>query len=244
MDKIAELEYSHKIALEGEEVAISKRNTVERGKYYFIPPFEQFNVVYALYDLYIIKNYASARQHFYNAASIALYNSNVFNRRVMDNGLSQICYALLSDNQLLIDQFSHLKNDVNSVSTMPYQIGNAIQNIIQKKWDKLDKNLDDIRRFVALTKFKSFTPYYNLFSGFKNNDKDLIENTLNEMLKNHKKRIKMIVGSDFLSLDTAGFCKLAWLQGYEINLHNDFVPHELMLIKPLPHYKVLNFLLD
>jgi len=211
---------------------------------YFVPPLEGTNVIYAIYSLCIKQNIREAKIRFHNAASVAEFASNNLNRRVMDTGTFQISYALLSDNSELIKRYSVLKNPVNNDTSMGYQLANSMQNILLDEWEKLDWNIRGIKRFVCHSKFKWYAGVVPVLNGFRQKDAAMIELGMNELLTTHLKRNKDSFTSEFISLDTAGFNKLAWIKGYPIDMKSEFVPQELMPIKPLENYPQYKFLID
>jgi hypothetical protein len=169
--------------------------------------------------------------------------SNVYDRRIMDSGIYQMSYALLSDKADLIQRYSVLRNKVNHETGIGYQLPNAVQNIILEAWDKLDWNIHCLEKLVKLPRFKWCAGVINVLNGFKHQDKTIIEKGLHELLATHVKRNDSeTLICKFFSTDTAGFTKLAWLKGYEIDLKSPFVPIELMQIKPLDYYEDYPFL--
>lgn len=210
--------------------------------YFFVPSLEGTNQINALYQIYIEHDYRKAKASFYKAARIAEYMSDTYDWRVMDNGMFQISYAMFSDNEVLIDRYSRLKNKINNDTSMPYQYSNCIQNILAEDWDKLDWNIHCLTRFVKMKQFESFAGVVNILNGFKAKDEVLIKKGLEDFIATAKKRNKDGIISKFFSIDTAGFCKLAWIKGYEIDLKSPLVPAELMPIEPLDYYPEYDFL--
>jgi hypothetical protein len=125
---------------------------------------------------------------------------------------------------------------------MPYQYSNSVQNILLEDWDKLEWNIRCLTRFVAFDKFKVYGSALDILNGFRVKDPELITKGLQEFIMTHAKRNRDPLICKFFSIDTAGFCKLAWLKGYEIDLHSSLVPIELMPIRPLDHYEYYDFL--
>ncbi|MET3980205.1 hypothetical protein ABIB62_002454 [Mucilaginibacter sp. UYP25] len=214
----------------------------QANRYYFIPSLEGTNQINALYHIYIEQDYNKAKSSFYKAACIAEYMSTTYDWRVMDNGMFQICYAMFSDNKTLIDRYSKLKNKINNDTTMPYQYSNCIQNILAEDWDKLDWNIHCMNRFVKMKKFELYAGIIDILNGFKQKNEALIRKGLEDFTATAKKRNKDDIISKFFSIDTAGFCKLAWIKGHEIDLKSPLVPQELMPINPLEHYPEYDFL--
>ncbi len=168
--------------------------------------------------------------------------STKYDRRIIDSGINQISYALLSDNKELIKRYSVLRNTINHELNIGFQLPNAVQNILLDNTEKLAANIRNIERFVRVPRFKWWSVTVGLLNGFLNKDRYQIENALKVMIQTHKKRNNDPLISKFFSVDTAGFCKLAWLKGHEIDLNSTLVPLEMMPVKPLDKYEDYEFL--
>ena len=210
--------------------------------YYFVPSLEGTNVIFALNAIYIEQQILKSKQYFYKAARVAEFMSVKYDRRIIDSGINQISYALLSDNEELIRRFSVLKNSINDDTNIGYQLPNAVQNTLLEDWDKLDWNIRCLERFVKFPQFKWHSPVLDVFTGFKEKDEGLVKKGLEELINTHKKRNKDPLICKFFSTDTAGYTKLAWIKGYRIELNNSLVPNELMPVEPLSEYPDYDFL--
>ncbi|GAB3909755.1 Imm49 family immunity protein [Mucilaginibacter boryungensis] len=241
MDKLEHLKISYANRINNERIGLNKLSNNE-DPYYIIPFFEGDNVVYALYAMYIEHDFAKARSCFYKAARIREFMTITYDRRFMDTGIYDLANAFLSDNSAIINRVCHLRNKVINETDMGYQICNAAQNILLNNFDELDLNIGRIERFLKLPRFAPLAGLKDYFKGFLQNDKDKITQGLNDLLAARKKRNIDPLISKFFSTDTAGYCKLAWLKGYEIDLQSPFVPVELMRIEPLKYYEDYDFL--
>jgi hypothetical protein len=241
MDRIEHLKIIYEGRQNDEKLVFEKIQDSE-NKYFFIPSLEGTNVIFALYHIYILHDFLNARSYFQRAASVALYMSEKYNARIIDSGIYPISYALLSDDDNLIKKYSVMKNPVNHNFSLGFQMPNAIQNVLLGNREKLDENIKHLERFVKLSRYKAYQDTVTIFKGFRNQDLREIELGLKGLLVTHSKRNSDPLISKFLSVDTAGYCKLAWMMGYEIKLGNDLVPEELMAVQPLPQYVSYDFL--
>ncbi len=228
----------------GDEALVRNKITNPENRVDFIPSLENTNVINALHALYIEKNFSKARQCFFLAARVDEYMSMKFDRHIIDSGTFPISYALLSDNEAIIKRYAILKNSINDTTNIGYQLANAVQNILLNRLDALDINICNLERFVKFPKFKWWAGSVEVFKGFRSSNINDIEAGLLQMLETHEKRSTDPLVPKFLSIDTAGYCKLAWYKGYQIDLKTDFVPLELMQVQPLVHYKEYDFLED
>lgn len=244
MEKYEHLSQVYKTYLETEDLIRNKIFSEENGKYFYIPSFTQNSIIRALYSIYINKDFIKPKENFYNAARINEFMSVKFDWRIIDSGTFPISYALLSDNEAIINRYAVLKNSINDTTNIGYQLANAVQNILLSRLDALDINIRNLERFVKFPKFRWWAASVEVFKGFRSANAKDIEAGLQQMLKTHAKRNTEPLIPKFFSIDTAGYCKLAWRLGYQIDLKNDLVPIELMPVQPLLHYEEYDFLTD
>lgn len=219
-----------------------KMQTEDDGKYFYVPGFEGRSIIKMLIDFFVNKDLAKAKNSCFNVARVAEYMSVVYDWRIIESGINRLSYALLSDNKELIQRYSVLRNIKNHELSLGFQISNAIQNILLDNNQGLEENINKIDRFVKLPRFKWWMPINVVFKGFLSNTYNEIEVGLHDLIKTNKKRNTDLLISNFISIDTCGLCKLAWIKGYEIDLKSEMVPQELMPIKPLDHYEEYEFL--
>ncbi|RZJ63862.1 MAG: hypothetical protein EOO47_27820 [Flavobacterium sp.] len=241
MEKYKHLNEVNDNWINNEKKALNKLKLKE-DPYYIIPYLEGANATFSIYSVYISHNALYAKNYFYKAARIAEYMSIKYDRRIIDSGINQISYALLSDNVDLIQRYSILRNTKNHELNIGFQLPNAMQNILKGDTVKLEENIRNLERFVQVPRFKCWASLVDVFKGFLAGDFAAIELGLQQMLQTHLKRNKDPLVPKFLSIDTAGLCKLAWIKGYEIDLKSSLVPIELMPVKPLDRYEDYDFL--
>ncbi|GAA4320810.1 hypothetical protein GCM10023149_20280 [Mucilaginibacter gynuensis] len=226
-----------------DEASIPEKIKEPNGIYYYVPFLEFVNVVRALYEINVNNDYKKARELFYKAALIPEFMSRKFDWRVIDSGIYQISYALFSDSKDLINTYSVLKNKANNETGIGYQFTNVVQNILLDDWEKVAWN---IHCFTRLTKVKSLSKYANILpvlEGFAQKDPDLIRKGLIDYLSTHVKRnSNNELYCNFLSIDTAGFTKLAWIKGYQIDLNSPLVPIKLMPVEPVDTYSGYSYI--
>jgi hypothetical protein len=153
MDRIKHLSNIFESML-GDEALVRTKIANPENRVYFIPSLENTNIVKALYAIYIDKDFIKARECFYQAARVDEYMSVKFDWRIIDSGTFPISYALLSDNEALIQRYTVLKNSINDTTTIGYQLANAVQNILLSSLDALDINIRNLERFVKFPQFR------------------------------------------------------------------------------------------
>ena len=236
MDRYEHLETVFQERQRDEVMVATKINSGEDPEMY-LPFLEGTFTVFAVYWMYFKEDSMEARSFFFKAARTAEHMSARFERPVIERGIYPMSYALLSDSRELIQRYSVLRNKKNNELTIGFQIPNAMQHILMGRMEDLSESIRKLERFVQVPRFKWYSSLVEVFKGFLLEDASKIEAGLQLMLKDHKKRNTDPLISRFLSVDTAGLCKLAWIKGYEIDLKNELVPLELMPIRPLDHYR-------
>ena len=209
---------------------------------YYIPGLAGTNETLALYAIYIEHDFKKARLYYYKAARVKEYSTITYQRDISNVGIYDIVDALLSDDPLIIKRYSTIRNARQDETNFGFQIFNAAQNILLDDLEKLDKNIHQIERFLKFKQFEPINGLLDYFNGFKNQDISLITQGLENLLSKRKKRTFNPLTAKFISIDTTGYNKLAWIKGYEIDLKSPFVPIELMPVKPLEHYEDYDFL--
>lgn len=176
-----------------------------------------------------------------------------FNARLFDYGLRHICYALLSDNEQLIQRYSKLRyhqgeNAKLSMDEM-VQLGespiwcNTMQFFMANDNNGIDRNLNiiEVKSLKKLPKKELvLLDDYEFYKALYNEDKSKMEEILEKLTstKIHKKRNDDNVLNKYISLPALGYAKLAWRKGIEVEVKSELVPKELLYIKPLGNYEI------
>ena len=118
------------------------------------------NVRLAVCSIFIDKDIPSAKNHFYKSASILSYLHNKYERGNYTSNIflthNGFCYALLSDNTKLIDNY--LKYEDDFLRTFNAAFAKALQFCILDKPDNLQH---EIKLLEKLTNKKSIAKYYS-----------------------------------------------------------------------------------
>ncbi|NCI48224.1 immunity 49 family protein [Sediminibacterium soli] len=193
----------------------------------------------ALGNLFLNKDIQECKQCFYRCGRIDEYMIKKYNSRVLDSGVSNVSYAILSDNLSLIHRYAELSHPhyawmvERGRSTMMY----AIQQLIKEDWEQLRWCLD-IMAIKNQTINKVLLPDRKFLEGMIARDRTMITEAIHDLLKTHKKRNKhMGIAQDYISIPALGYTKLAWLKGMEIEIDHPLIPKELLPYKPLDKYE-------
>lgn len=176
-----------------------------------------------------------------------------FNARLFDHGLRHICYAILSDNEELIQRYSKLRyyQGENAPFSMDEMVAlgespiwcNTIQFFMANDHNGIEKNLNiiEIKSLKKLPKKElGLLDDYEFYKALYNGDKSKMEEVLEKLTshKIHKQRNEDNVLNKFISLPALGYAKLAWRKGIEVEVKSELVPKELLSIRPLENYKI------
>lgn len=197
------------------------------------------NVKFALGAIFLEKDIKKAKIYFYQCGRIDEYLINKYDSRLLNSGMANISYALLSDDLGLIKRYSILSDSKfewmvkHGHSTLMY----AVQQVIKEDWDKVQDCLE-IMAIKNQTLNKVLLPDRKFLEGFLSKDKQKMEAALYLLLKDHKKRNKhMGIAQDYISIPALGYAKLAWLKGIEVDIDHPLVPKELLPYQPLEKYE-------
>lgn len=206
----------------------------------FIGSLTDVNKFFAFYSMFVEKDFKKSKQFFYNAALISLYSIKKYDTPFYTN-LYSICYALLSDNEYLIKEFSKLKKENDSKILGRLIIVN-IQNSL--------KNDDDLKSQEMLVdllnkKPQGFKGLDCFFQGLGNSNSILVKKSIEQLISNHGKRGEPELYKDYFSFEISAFAKLAWRQGVEVEVSSPLVPKDILPIEPLDSYEIpYDFLKD
>lgn len=195
----------------------------------------------ALKAFFIDNNIKKAKQYFYNCGKLDEFLIVKFDSKILDYGINHLTYALLSDNEDLVETYSNLHHSnydamIKSGGTTPVYI---LQCLIKDNWSEFERMMP-IMKSKTVKKFKmELDALY--FEALAERNKGKIEEILIELVspKIHKQRNKIHeLVNEFISHPALGYAKLAWRKGIEVEVKSELVPRELLPIKPLDKYEV------
>ncbi len=176
-----------------------------------------------------------------------------FNERFFDFGLGRISYAILSDNEALIQRYAELRyqRGANAELSMDEMVAigelpiwcNTVQFLMANDNAGVERNLNIIetKTLKSLSKKEEgLKDDYEYYKALHNGDKAKMEEILEKLVspKIHKKRNDNPILNQYISLPALGYAKLAWRKGIEVNVNNNLIPKELLPIKPLDNYEI------
>ena len=205
-------------------------------------------------------NLNEARNVFYTCSLLDEFRLKKYNDRFLDYGLQNISYALLSDNEELIQKYAQLryqkgKNAELSMDEMVAQGESAIwcntvQFFMTNDIKGVERNLNIIET-LTLPKLpknqQELKLDYKFYKALLSKDKSKCEELLEQLLspKIHKKRNDNTVLAQYVSQPALGYAKLAWRQGIKVEVNSPLIPKEILPIEPLDNYEIpYNFLKD
>lgn len=190
--------------------------------------------------LYHLKNrdFHSAKLNAYLCGCIDEYSITHYDSRILDSGVRNLTYVLLSDNNQLITRFADLEHSsytwmvAHGHSTLLY----CIQQIIKGDWERVKWSIEIMKTKNVKLK-KAILPDILFFEGLVEKDESKICGAIAQLLKDHKKRNKhMGITEEYISIPALTYTKLAWLKGFEIQIDHPLIPKEFLPYRPLEYY--------
>lgn len=211
------------------------------------------NIHYAIEYLEIYKNVEKAKIHFNICGLLDEYQIYLINYRIFDHGLHHISYAMLSDNEEMIQRYAKLRyqRGKNAELSMDEMIDlgelpiwcNTVQFFIANDAKGVERNLNIIetKTLSNLSKREEgLRDDYEFYKALHTNNKAKMEEILEKLVspKIHKKRNDNPILNKFISLPALGYAKLAWRKGIEVDIDSPLIPKELLPIEPLEKYQI------
>ena len=200
-----------------------------------------------------INNIKETKSRFNNCAWLDEYCLSVRNNRFFDYGLHHISYAVLSDNEALIQRYAKLRyqRGANAEMSMDEMVAigelpiwcNTVQFFMANDIAGIERNLNIIETKTLPKlpqKEEGLKDDYEFYKALHTGDKAKMEEILAKLVspKIHKKRNDNPILNQYISLPALGYAKLAWRKGIEVEVNSPLVPKELLPIKPLDSYEI------
>ena len=175
------------------------------------------------------------------------------NDRFLDYGLHHISYAILSDNEALIQRYAKLRyqRGINAEMSMDEMVAigelpiwcNTIQFFMLNDNIGVEKNLNIIETKTLKKiskKEEGLKDDYEFYKALYNGDKTKMEEILEKLTSPqiHKRRNDNPIFNQYISLPALGYAKLAWRKGIEVEVKSNLVPKKLLPLKSLHYYEV------
>lgn len=199
----------------------------------FVGFLTEINSFKALYACEIENSYSTSKQYFFNAAQVSFYTIQNYDAPFYTN-IYAICFAILSDNEKIIYEFSKIKQE-NYTQIIGRLFVQNFQNALNDAY-----NEGDIEELTELIKKKpqGFQGLDKFFIGLQNRNLQEVEKALEIMITNHGKRGELELYKDYISFEVTALAKLAWRKGIEVEVNSPLVPKELLPIQPLEKYEI------
>lgn len=210
-----------------------------------------FSTIHFKKALLDLKTGNNAKNNFYISGFCDNLSLISENNRFLDYGLIKICSPILSDNEKLITSYSKLRyqkgknaplsmDEMVAVGEIPIWC-NTVQFFMVNDIAGIERNLNIIetKTLKKLPKreeglLDDYEFYKALHSGNKNRMEEILDKLVSPKI--HKKRNDNEVLNQYISCPAAGYAKLAWRKGIEVEVNSPLVPKELLPIKPLEKY--------
>ncbi len=235
------------------EAELKIKNFLKEGKITSLK--NACDILWYKYEIFAVRNYLSkeVKQFFFVCGLLNEYSLSKFNERFFDNGLSRISYAILSDNETLIQRYAKLRyqKGENAILSMDEMVAqgesaiwcNTVQFFIENNKDGIEKNLNIIETKTLKNlpkKEKALIDDYEFYKALHHNNKSKMEEILEKLTspKIHKQRNDNPILNQYISIPALGYAKLAWRKGVEVEVKSNLVPKDMLPIQPLEKYEV------
>lgn len=234
------------------EIWLQKMYTVENGFYHYSGNFHNYHLQKGILNL---KNNEInfSKNNFSICGLVDEYRINNFNSRLFDHGLHHISYALLSDNEALIQRYAKLRyqRGMNAELSMEEMVAigelpiwcNTVQYFMANDRVGVERNLNILEN-ITLSKLSKrelgLKDDYEFYKALHAGDKSKMEEVLDKFVSPqiHKKRNDNPILNQYISLPALGYAKLAWRYGIQVEINSPLVPKELLEIAPLDKYPI------
>ena len=229
----------------------------EGGIYKFSLNFYNLHKLLAIQEI-TKGRFEQAKQNFIICGLIDELRVNNFNDRLLDYGLDNISYVILSDNEILIQRYAKLlyKQSTNaelSMQTMVLNGGlpiwcNTCQMFMAKNTTAIERNLNIIETITLKNlshKEDSLRDDYKFYIALYEKNKGKMEEILEKLTspKIHKKRNTNPIINKYISTPASAYAKLAWRSGIELQVKSDLIPKALLPLLPSADFEIpYNFL--
>tara|TARA_R110002012_G_scaffold21035_1_gene74021 strand:+ start:2735 stop:3451 length:717 start_codon:yes stop_codon:yes gene_type:complete len=204
----------------------------------------------AWYKYLVENNVAESKEAFSNCAKIDLEEC-AFNKDIFGYKRNSPLYAVLSDNNKIINSFSKIDYTIRSgpLKNKSYKeivkagkshiyIDTIIKSMNQD-YEGLSANLKTMESvLLKMKKYAVLKIDFDFFNGILNKDKDVIFKSINTLsTKEHKKRNReSAFYKDLISQPAMGYAKIAWRNGFELEFESPLIHNGLLPIKPNFNY--------
>lgn len=218
------------------------------------------NLIFALYSYFVEQDIKKAKQHFYVCGLLDAYRIQTYQDRMFDYDLHAIGYAMLSDNEVLINEIftkltyhsSYLEDVTEKVMPISMEdnvlqgegaiFTHTVQQFLLGNNTLIERNLEIMEQVYFNKPHENSTLQYdvNFFKALYLKDISKCESVLKDMLspKIHQKRNDDALLKKYISMPALGYAKLAWRKGIEVEVKSPLVPKELLPIQPLANYEI------
>jgi len=218
----------------------------------FIGNFNYYHLLLAIQGIKA-NNVIDVKQHFFVSAFIDELQINRFNSRKLDYGLRSISYAILSDNESLIQRYAKLRyqrganaelsmDEMLAIGELPIWC-NTVQFFMANDNEGVERNLNIIETKTLKNlpkKEEGLKDDYEFYKALYLGNKAIMEEVLEKLVSPiiHKKRNDNLILNQYISLPALGYAKLAWRKGIEVEVNSPLVPKELLPIQLLDSYEI------
>ncbi|AWV96803.1 hypothetical protein [Arcticibacterium luteifluviistationis] len=206
------------------------------------------------YEFFINENLDAAKQAFYDCSKIDIYYYQKLIKPggdLFSAGRTHVLQTALSDSKDLMKEYNLIDYPVSKRKGKILNYSDLVQegktyiycDLINKA---MNQEIDKLANLVEIVKEKTLDKKKNewlridlqFFEGIINKEKDIVLDVVKQLCTTeHKRRNKHSwFYKDLVSQPAQGYAKIAWLNGLQIEIENDFVYNEFLPTSPMKEY--------
>ena len=200
----------------------------------------------AIYSWFGMHDLISSKQWFYISANTLRYSININKKRVkIGLGYDKLLAPIVSDNDDVINWFSHCDElfDESKIEDPHTADFFSFQYILAMRghWERLIFRCEKLMMAPPNNNLRNYMIDQVFFLALANGDIERMKDVIADLASDKGRKTRIDDESPFtenlISTSAVIFSKIAWRNGYEVNVHSPYIPIEWLPIDPLESYQ-------
>lgn len=200
----------------------------------------------AVYSWFGMHDLIISKQWFYVSANTLRYSVNINKKRgKIGLGYDQLLAPIISDNDEMINWFSHCDElfDESKIEDPTTADFFSFQYVLAMRghWERLISRCEKLMAMPPVNDLRNYLIDQIFFLALANGDIDSMKKVIAELASDNGRKARIGDESPFtenlISTSAVIFSKIAWRNGYEVNVHSSYIPMEWLPIDPLESYR-------
>ena len=200
----------------------------------------------AIYSWFGMHDLIISKQWFYISANTLRYSININKKRgEIGLGYDQLLAPIISDNDDVINWFSHCDElfDESKIEDPHTADFFAFQYVLAMRghWKRLISRCEKLMADPPINNLRNYMIDQVFFLALANGDIESMEEVIAELVSDQGRKTRIDDESPFtenlISTSAVIFSKIAWRNGYEVNVYSPYIPIEWLPVDPLESYR-------